>query len=52
MKTFIPIVDQWRIYDNSLGETEVIGQGILKENREIYNAAKWDRLQIISNSIK
>ncbi len=49
LRLFIPIVNEWEVYDNSLGERIPIARGTLGKAPEIYRAEMWDRLYTIAN---
>ncbi len=49
LRLFIPIVNEWEVYDNSFGERVPIARGFLDKVPEIYRADLWDRLHEISH---
>lgn len=49
LHTFIPVVDEWMVFDNSLGTREEIARGFLGQASEIYQAEKWSTIHEIAN---
>lgn len=41
IRVFIPIVDEWMVFDNSLGTRDEVARGFLGQESEIYHAEKW-----------
>jgi predicted ABC-type ATPase len=46
---FIPIVDYWMVFDNSMNPSTFISEGSIKEKSKIYNEQIWQKLNSIAH---
>jgi predicted ABC-type ATPase len=48
-KRFIPIVDYWMIFDNSINPSTFISEGSFNEENKIYSEQTWHKLNTIAH---